>query len=98
MTSTSTPISPPRLCSRLVRNHPLPDGNKRVAYECLRTFLDLNGHDVARDVSDEANEDALVALIFELAGNTVSEQAFEAWLRGHIIAIGPATGVGGSDG
>jgi death on curing protein len=22
------------LCSRLVRNHPLPDGNKRVAYSC----------------------------------------------------------------
>ena len=72
------------LYSRLVRNHPLPDGNKRVAYACLRTFLDLNGHDIIRDETDEKDEDALVALIFDLAASTISESTFEGWLRGRI--------------
>src|SRR5438093_10892027 len=27
------------LCSRLVRNHPLPDGNKRAGYLAMREFL-----------------------------------------------------------
>lgn len=31
------------LCSRLVRNHPLPDGNKRTAYLSMLMFLDTNG-------------------------------------------------------
>lgn len=73
------------LCSRLVRNHPLPDGNKRVAYACLRTFLDENGHDLDRDPSDEADEDSIVHLIFDLAANLVSEQQFEEWLRRRIV-------------
>lgn len=76
------------LCSRLVRNHPLPDGNKRVAYSCMRTFLDLNGHDIARDTTNEDDEDVLVTLIFDLAANTVSEQYFEQWLRPRVIAAG----------
>ena len=75
------------LCSRLVRNHPLPDGNKRVAYACMRTFLDLNGYDIVRDYTDEAAEDDLVSLIFDLAANVVSEQQFEAWLRPRIVIV-----------
>jgi death on curing protein len=31
------------LCSRLVRNHPLPDGNKRVAYLCMIELIRRNG-------------------------------------------------------
>lgn len=73
------------LCSRLVRNHPLPDGNKRVAYACLRTFLDLNGHDLDRDPADEEDEDTIVKLVFDLAANDVSEQEFERWLRTRIV-------------
>jgi death on curing protein len=30
------------LCARLARNHPLPDGNKRVAYLSLVEFLARN--------------------------------------------------------
>ena len=33
------------LCVRLARNHPLPDGNKRVAYLALLEFLARNGID-----------------------------------------------------
>ncbi|ADB53776.1 type II toxin-antitoxin system death-on-curing family toxin [Conexibacter woesei] len=31
------------LCSRIVRNHPLPDGNKRVGYVCMIEFIRRNG-------------------------------------------------------
>ena len=86
------------LCSRLVRNHPLPDGNKRVAYECLRTFLDLNGQDLRRDVKDEPDEDNLVQLIFDLAGSAISEKAFETWLRDRIVPARPQTNLGDTDG
>lgn len=31
------------LLVRLVRNHPLPDGNKRAGWVSLRTFVEING-------------------------------------------------------
>ena len=33
------------LCSRLLRNHPLPDGNKRVAYLCMIELIRRNGRE-----------------------------------------------------
>ena len=30
-------------CSRILRNHPFPDGNKRVGYECMREMLERDG-------------------------------------------------------
>ena len=39
----------------LSRNHPFFDGNKRVAWACLETFLLLNG--IALELSDEAAYD-----------------------------------------
>lgn len=53
----------------------------------MRTFLDLNGYDIVRDYTDEAAEDDLVSLIFDLAANVVSEQQFEAWLRPRIVIV-----------
>jgi len=41
------------LCSHLVRNHPLPDGNKRTAYLCLVEFVERNGYGW-RQPTDEA--------------------------------------------
>ena len=32
------------LVIRIARNHPLPDGNKRLAWQSLTIFLALNGH------------------------------------------------------
>lgn len=39
------------LCSRLVRNHPFPDGNKRTAYLTMIEFLERN--DLRFDDSDQ---------------------------------------------
>jgi death-on-curing protein len=30
-------------CSRVIRNHPFPDGNKRIAYQCMREMLERSG-------------------------------------------------------
>ena len=68
-----------------MRNYPLPDGNKRVAYSCLRTFLDMNGYDLRRDPSDDADEDVIVSMFFDLAAGALSERAFEEWLRDRIV-------------
>jgi len=32
------------LCARLLRNHPLPDGNKRAAWVSLQEFIARNGY------------------------------------------------------
>jgi death-on-curing protein len=67
------------LCARLVRNHPLPDGNKRVAYLCLREFLARNGLEFHRPPVDET-----VGVIEALAAGELSEPDFADWLREHV--------------
>ncbi len=65
------------LAYRLVRNHPLPNGNKRAAWAGLRMFIDLNGGRWYPDapVIDEA-ESAMVAA----ATGEWDEAAVAAWL------------------
>lgn len=66
------------LCSRLVRNHPLPDGNKRTAYLAMLIFLDING------ITWEPPGEAERALAVEaLAARTMTEAEFIGWLREH---------------
>src|SRR6266545_8266626 len=56
------------LCSRLVRNHPLPDGNKRVAYISLREFVERNGYGWT---SPDANE--AIQVLEAIAARGLSE-------------------------
>lgn len=67
------------LCSRLVRNHPLPDGNKRIAYICMREFIARNDLHWHRPPDDEAAE-----MVERLASREISEQDFVAWTTRHI--------------
>jgi death-on-curing protein len=62
-------------CSRIVRNHPLPDGNKRVAYECMIEMLYRSGF----EWTPAEVEDPLV--IDGLAARTISEAEFVNWLQ-----------------
>jgi death-on-curing protein len=64
------------LCTRLARNHPLPDGNKRVAYLALLEFLARNGIDWAPPAVDET-----VATIERVAAGTLAERELADWLR-----------------
>lgn len=67
------------LCSRLIRNHPLPDGNKRIAYICMREFIARNGLHWQRPPDDEAAE-----MVERLASREISEHEFVAWAARHI--------------
>ena len=64
------------LCSRLARNHPLPDGNKRVAYLAMVEFLARNGIDWLPPSTEET-----VATIEGVAAGSISERALADWLR-----------------
>ena len=64
------------LCSRLIRNHPLVDGNKRAAYVAMVVFIEINGG------TWEHPEDRMevARVVWQLAGREISEQEFAAWV------------------
>lgn len=67
----------------LARNHPFVDGNKRTAFVSVETFLLLNGATLVAG-------DAECVLIMEgLAGGTISEAEFAAWIRRNLRPAGP---------
>jgi death-on-curing protein len=64
------------LCVRLARNHPLPDGNKRVAYLAMLEFLARNDVEWAPPGTDET-----VATIESVAAGGIPETELADWLR-----------------
>ena len=71
-------------CSRIIRNHPFPDGNKRVGYECMREMLERGGFPWPRP-SEDAVE--IAETVEALAGSTLSEREFVTWVRSR-VALG----------
>jgi len=61
----------------LCRDHPLPDGNKRIALVVVDVFLQLNGRELV------ASEEEAVVTFRELAAGTLDEAAFSDWIRTH---------------
>ena len=59
----------------LVKNHPYRDGNKRIGFLAMVTFLGINGHDLT------ATDAEVVAEILALAEGSVSEDALADWIR-----------------
>ncbi len=74
------------LCSRLCRNHPLVDGNKRVAYESLREFVGRNGLGWTDPEADEPDGDETVKMMWDLAASRVSETDLAVWIAQRIGA------------
>jgi death on curing protein len=64
------------LASRIVRNHPLPDGNARVALLLMDIYLDEHG------LRLRATADDVDRTFRALAGGRLSETDFVDWLRG----------------
>ena len=64
------------LCVRLARNHPLPDGNKRVAYLAMLEFLARNRVEWTPPSVEET-----VATIEGVAAGRISESELADWLR-----------------
>jgi death-on-curing protein len=61
----------------LVKNHPYFDGNKRIGFLAMLTFLGLNGHNF------EASDAEVVAEIIALADGSVTENELASWVRDH---------------
>ena len=65
------------LLVRLAKNHPLPDGNKRVAWVALRYFLILNEWEWTETPTVDDAEAAVLAV----ASAEWDEAKVAAWLR-----------------
>lgn len=59
----------------IVRNHPFVDGNKRTGFVAGILFLELNGYRF------NASEEAAARAVLELAGGTLDEAGYSAFLR-----------------
>jgi death on curing protein len=62
------------LAVRISRNHPLLDGNKRLAWGCLVMFCMLNGHDLV-----VPTEEAVRTMLSVAAGD-LDEAGLAQWL------------------
>ena len=62
----------------LTANHGYVDGNKRVAFMALYTFLALNGWEL------EAPEPEVVGVMLALAAGELGEDGLAAWVREHL--------------
>jgi death-on-curing protein len=63
----------------LVKNHPYRDGNKRIGFLAMATFLAMNGHEL------EAADAEVVAEFVALADGGVSEEELADWIRLHAV-------------
>jgi death-on-curing protein len=61
----------------LVKNHPYRDGNKRIGFLAMATFLGMNGYDLA------ATDVEVVTEFVGLAAGSISEEAIADWNRRH---------------
>ena len=66
------------LAVRIARNHPLPDGNKRLAWGCLTLFCAVNGHDLVATTDDAVNQ------VLAIAAGRVDEATMASWITERI--------------
>lgn len=66
------------LASGIVRNHPLPDGNKRVALILMDIYLEAQGYRFAATPAE------IDRTFRALAGRELSEAGFLSWLESHV--------------
>lgn len=66
------------VCSRIVRNHPLPDGNKRTGYLCMLVQLERGGLTFTHP---EGGQDETANVIEALAARELAEEAFVEWVK-----------------
>lgn len=72
-----TPVLAAAHAFGLVRNHPYRDGNKRIGFLAMVTFLGINGY------AFEASDAEVVATFLALAAGEVSEDQLAMWIREH---------------
>lgn len=65
----------------LAKNHFFIDGNKRVAFMAMYTFLGLNGYEI------DATEPEVVDLMLGVADSSISEEQLIRWLPLTLLEI-----------
>jgi death-on-curing protein len=66
----------------LVKNHPYRDGNKRIGFLAMATFLGLHGYELT------ATDAEVVTEMLALADGRVTENALVDWIRQHCAKNG----------
>ncbi len=66
------------LVVRVARNHPLPDGNKRLAWGCLTMFCALNGRNLRARVDDAVDQ------MLAVAAGEINEAAMAEWISARL--------------
>ncbi|NNF64441.1 MAG: type II toxin-antitoxin system death-on-curing family toxin, partial [Acidimicrobiia bacterium] len=69
------------LTVRLAKNHPLPDGNKRLAWQALTLFCALNSYELLVPADDA------VALMLGIASGELDEAHVVEWLEERLRAV-----------
>jgi len=65
------------LCWHLVKNHPLPDGNKRCAFLATVEFIERNGRNWVSAPGDPDETDRVIRAV---AGGEMSEADLRQWI------------------
>ena len=68
------------ICSRIAKNHALPDGNKRLAWQSLVMFCRINDFDLV------TSEDDAVETIIKVASGEINENELAKWVKAKVIA------------
>jgi death-on-curing protein len=68
------------LCVRLIKNHPLPDGNKRLGYMCAVEFAERNGYRWTLPPGDDPDGEETVEMMKAVAAGRVDEEALARWI------------------
>lgn len=72
------------LAARLINNHPLPDGNKRVGYLCALEFVARNGG-TWNHPPDDPDGDDTVAIIEGVAAGQIDEDTLTVWIEQRLV-------------
>jgi death-on-curing protein len=75
--ATDLPMLAAAYAFGLVKGHPYRDGNKRIGFLAMVTFLGINGHEL------DATDAEVVAEFLALADGSVSEEELVEWVRRH---------------
>ena len=67
------------LFESLCKNHPFLDGNKRSAFVCAVTFLEINGYETVFDKDDAEN------FVLRVATSKVKFQEIVNFLKKHVL-------------
>lgn len=68
------------LLHSLARNHPLVDGNKRLAWSAARTFCLMNGADLRYESVDAAE-----AMVLDVAAGLIDVPNIAEWVADHLV-------------